>query len=42
MAHRLERVPVLCQSSHVDLQEITDRLEIADVLTRYTRGHRHR
>src|SRR3954452_24336293 len=38
MSHTLERVPVLCQSSIVDLQEISDRMEIEGALIRYTRG----
>ncbi len=36
--HTLERVPVICQSGRVDLQQISDRLEIEDVLIRYTRA----
>ena len=47
MALRLERVPIFCQSSlgreqgagPVDLQEISDRMEIEGVLIRYTRAH---
>src|SRR6478736_1567875 len=38
MGHTVERVPVLCQSSTVDLQELSDRLEIEGVVIRYTRG----
>src|SRR6187399_3328885 len=38
MGHTLERVPVFCQSSPVDLQEISDRLEIEGVVVRYTRA----
>src|SRR5690606_38464385 len=34
----LERVSVSCQSVTVDLQQISDRIEIADVITNYTRA----
>src|SRR6059058_5750205 len=38
MTDTVERVPVLCQSAGVDLQEISDRLEIEGVVIRYTRA----
>src|SRR3954463_13892600 len=38
MSDTLERVPLFCQSARVDLQEISDRMEIEGVLIRYTRG----
>ena len=34
----LEHVPVLCDPAAVDLQELSDRAEINDVLIRYTRA----
>jgi len=38
MAVTLERVPLFCQSAAVDLQELSDRAEIGDVIIRYTRA----
>src|SRR3546814_12822986 len=34
----LERVSMLCQSHPMDSNEVADRLEITDVITRYTRA----
>src|SRR3954447_19867044 len=38
MAARLEHVTVFCQSEQVNLDEISDRLEIEALIVRYTRA----
>src|SRR5690349_6304568 len=38
MPLRLEQVLVLCESRRVDHQELSDRQEIVDLITRYTRA----